>query len=68
MSDILFVNACVRENSRTLSLAEHVLGSLGADFDEVKLYEVDLSPLDVEGIRERDEVFSSSILSVAHQD
>ena len=63
MSDILFVNACVRENSRTLSLAEHVLSSIGADFDEVKLYEVDLSPLDVEGMRERDEAFSSKDFS-----
>lgn len=63
MSNILFVNACVRENSRTLSLAEHVLSSLGAGFDEVKLYEVDLSPLDVEGMRERDEAFSSKDFS-----
>ena len=32
---ILFVNACVRENSRTKLLAEHLLGKLSGDIKEV---------------------------------
>ena len=53
MSDILFINACVREGSRTLMLAKEVLLQLGGDFDEVKLYELSLSPLDNDGIAAR---------------
>ena len=53
MSDILFVNACVRENSRTLELAKHLLSRLDGEADEVKLYETALAPLDAEGMRVR---------------
>jgi FMN-dependent NADH-azoreductase len=72
MSDILFINACVRENSRTLSLAKHVLLSLGGKAEEVKLYEADLAPLDAEGMKARDEAsrskdFSDSRFDLARQ-
>lgn len=72
MSEILFVNACVRENSRTLSLAKHVLDSLGGKAEEVKLYEADLAPLDSEGMKARDEAsrskdFSDSRFDLARQ-
>lgn len=33
---ILFVNACVREQSRTRKLAEEVLKELGGNYDEIK--------------------------------
>lgn len=32
MGKILFVNACVRPDSRTLVLAKHVLGQMEGDF------------------------------------
>ena len=37
MSNILFVNACVRPQSRTLKLAKHVLSKLNGDVQEVNL-------------------------------
>ena len=54
MSKILFVNACVREQSRTLSLAQYVLEKLGGDTEEVRLDEVKLYPLDGKRMAERD--------------
>ena len=54
MSEILFVNACVRKNSRTLELARHVLGLLNGAVEELKLYETKLAPLDLAGMKARD--------------
>ena len=34
---ILFVNACVRKDSRTRRLAEHLLGLLGGNAEEARL-------------------------------
>ena len=34
---ILFVNACVRKESRTRQLAEKLLAKLGGDYEEVRL-------------------------------
>ena len=59
MSQILFINACVRENSRTLELAMVALDRLGEDFTELKLYETALAPLDAEGMRVRDAAFAA---------
>ena len=58
MSKILFVNACVRQQSRTLSLAKYVLGTLEGDVEEVKLDEVKLYPLNGEIMAERDDACS----------
>ena len=63
MSEILFINACVRENSRTLELANLVLDKLGNKHDEVSLYEVKLAPLDMEGMKKRDVAFSAKDFS-----
>ena len=63
MSQILFINACVRENSRTLELARTVLKKLGKDFTELKLYDTSLAPLDTEGMRARDAAFSAKDFS-----
>ena len=72
MSDILFVNACVRENSRTLELANCVLEQLGGGVEEVKLYEAKLAPLDAEGMCLRDAAsakkdFSDDCFALARQ-
>lgn len=50
MSKILFVNACVRENSRTLELAEAVMKLLPGERVDVDLYKSKISPLDAKGI------------------
>lgn len=72
MSKILFINACVREQSRTLKLAQYVLEQLGGEVEEVKLDEVELFPLDREGIELRERAcrnndFSSPVFDLAKQ-
>ena len=54
MPKVLFVNACVRDDSRTISLAREVLTFLGGEMEEVALYGAGLAPLDADGIRMRD--------------
>ena len=63
MAEVLFVNACVRKNSRTLELANQVLHELSGEIFELKLYETDLAPLDAEGMQERDTAFLSKDFS-----
>ena len=72
MAKILFINACVRPNSRTLELAKHVLGQLSGDVEEVKLYEEKLTPLDLSEMEMRDKAartkdFSNEIFALARQ-
>ena len=54
MDKILFVNACIRPDSRTLELANYVLERLVGVVEEVKLYKEDLSPLALEELELRD--------------
>ena len=49
----LYINCCVREESRTDRLARVVLKKLGGDFTELKLYEESLKPLDRETLSRR---------------
>ena len=63
MSEILFVNACAREESRTLLLAREVLKNLGGKFEEVDLYKIKLEALDAEGIKARNEAFAAKDFS-----
>ena len=72
MQKILFVNACVRENSRTLELAESVMSTLSGEREDVNLYETELSPLDSEGLSLREKAsdnkdFSNSAFNLATQ-
>ena len=53
MDKILFVNACVRPCSRTMELAQAVLSKLNGSFEEVRLPEISLSPLDLAGMEKR---------------
>ena len=53
---ILFVNACVREQSRTLALAEYFLGMLNGEIHEINLNEVKISPLTRESLAARKEL------------
>ena len=46
MGKILFVDACVRENSRTRALAEHLLARLGGDYERFAVCDGALPPLD----------------------
>ena len=72
MDNILFINACCRDNSRTLELAKHVLSKLSGTVQEVKLYSEDISPLGAEELELRDKAFekkdfSSSEFNLAKQ-
>ena len=54
MKNILFVNACVRPESRTRRLAEAVLAQMEGNVTEVNLEREAIRPLDKEGLAERD--------------
>ena len=54
MKNILFVNACVRPESRTVELAKSVLCKLDGNAQQINLYEVSLAPLDLSGMQKRD--------------
>ena len=71
-AEILFVNACVRPNSRTLELAKYVLEQLSGEVDEVKLYEQKLALLDLAKMEIRDKSartkdFSDDVFALARQ-
>jgi FMN-dependent NADH-azoreductase len=72
MEKILFINACVRPNSRTLDLANHVLKSFQGEVEEVKLYSQQLAPLTLEDLQLRDRSsqnkdFSSKTFNLSKQ-
>ena len=72
MAKILFINACVRENSRTLELSKYVLSKLNGDIEEVKLFDLNILPLDKKGLEIRENAvitkdFSSNYFTLAKQ-
>ena len=72
MAKTLFINACVRQNSRTLELANHLLKVAFDEVEEVKLYESTLAPLDLKAMAIRDEAtktkdFSHPLFDLAKQ-
>ncbi len=58
MDNILYINACCRENSRTDELTKHLLSRLKGNIQEVKLYEEDLKHLDSKLLGERDRLLN----------
>ena len=59
---ILFVNGCVRENSRTLELAQAVLAKETETIEEVRLYPDGPDGLDAEKLALRDELLAKGDL------
>ena len=53
MEKILFVNACVRPESRTLELARYLLGKLDGEVEELKLGEEKIESLDLARLNRR---------------
>lgn len=49
----LYINCCVREESRTRRLARAVIDHLGGDFTELKLYDEPIKPLDKSTLERR---------------
>ncbi len=60
MEKILFVNACVREKSRTLELAKCVLEKLKGEICEVDLSREDIKPLNNKMLSLREEYISEN--------
>lgn len=58
MENILFINACVRPNSRTYELAQTVLQQLGGEFTEVNLEQENIQPLNSMTLALRDKLLS----------
>lgn len=56
---ILFINACVRKQSRTLILARRLLNTLEGEIKEVRLEDIDFPVVDEEFINRRDALKSS---------
>jgi len=55
---ILFINACVREESRTEVLAKALLSKLG-DYEEVKLEDIDFPKTDEAFLKKRDSLIAA---------
>ncbi len=69
---ILFVNACVRKESRTMRLAEKLLLKLDEPFEEVRLAEISFPTVNEDFLRRRDRLiadgdFSNLMFDLARQ-
>ncbi len=60
---ILYINCCVRKESRTDRLARCVLEKLGDEIKELRLYEENLKPLDLDTLNRRTELIESGDFS-----
>lgn len=61
--NILFINCCVRKESRTHRLAQHYLRSLAGNITEVNPIEEDIRMLDEETLRIRDKALRENDLA-----
>ena len=52
-NQILFINACVRQESRTYELSHYLLDKLDGEITQVNLYEENLSPVDNKVLEKR---------------
>jgi FMN-dependent NADH-azoreductase len=72
MKEILFINACVRPQSRTLELAKSQLEKTEGEIQRLDLYDTQLKPLDAQGIAFREQAskeqdFSNEVFDLAKQ-
>ena len=63
MNKILFINACLRDESRTLRLAENILEKTNGIIKTINLYEEDIKPLSKENLSLRDKAAASDDFS-----
>ena len=69
---ILYINACVRRESRTEKLAQALLGKLSGDIQEVRLEEISFTPSDEAFLNRRDQLceegtFDDGMFDLARQ-
>ncbi len=60
MKKVLFINACVREKSRTKILADKLIKALDGEVLEMNLEQMNLHPLTKESLRHRDALLSAN--------
>lgn len=60
MKKILFINACVRHNSRTYLLAQGILSKLNGQIIELKLFEENLQPLNCDELNRRNDYIAAN--------
>ena len=63
MENILFINACVRPESRTYRLAQEVLKKLNGKKEEVSLFQENIPALDLELLEKRNRLLQERIFS-----
>ena len=63
MKNILFINACVRKNSRTVSLAQYILDKLNGEICEINLERENLKPLDGNVLEKRERLTAENNFS-----
>lgn len=56
---ILYINACVRQDSRTDRIARALLNQLGGDYEELYLPDSDILPLNAERLNKRTQLIES---------
>ena len=59
MDKILFINACIRPESRTLILAKHLLSKLDGEIQEVNLEQEAIPALNAERLKYRQELLTA---------
>ena len=59
MKNILYINACCRENSRTDELAQQILGCLNGNAQHLNLFEENIRPLDAKLLAKRDDLLKN---------
>ena len=59
MEQILFINACPREGSRTLELTRHLLKKLDGSVEELTIFEENLLPLNGKTLALRDKMIAA---------
>ena len=61
MKNILYINACCRENSRTNELAQYLLRSLDGQVHTVNLFEENIVPMDADLLSKRDSLLKNDM-------
>jgi FMN-dependent NADH-azoreductase len=61
-NSVLYVNACVRKDSRTRQLADQLLLKLGQPYEEIRLEEIDFPVVNEEYLLKRDQLVSNGDL------
>lgn len=59
---ILFINACIRKNSRTLVLAKNVMNDMLGEITEIKLNTEDIEALDRASLKKREQLIDEGKL------